>query len=148
MTRIKNKSKLVEKQEDEEYKRYLRCTCTPEEALKMVAQDMSKLKSQERDIIRTGKAIRKDALYLTEQKSQKKNPFLKAVEYGLEEHTDLGPNIKNQVEEVMTKYQDNVVFDDRISFFKMEYILYALRELQRLDEDASFLQEDIADLLK
>ena len=114
-----------EKQELEEHKRRLRNSCTPEEALEMVAEDMRELQEQERDIIREGLVIRDDAIKREGYyKNDFRNKYLKVAEHGLYENTYLGPILKQEVEEVMTKYQDEVVFDDKISFFRMEYLLY------------------------
>lgn len=43
----------------------------------------------------------------------------------------------------MVKFQDEKVFDDKISFFRMEYLLYCLRELSYLNKDKTELKSDI-----
>ena len=144
----KKKSMKAEK-EEEERKRFLRCTCTPEEAIKMVADDMFELKEQKRDVIRSGYVIRDDARLLNDTKmSNFKSKFLKVAEHGLESQTMLGPVLDDEIEHIMTKYQDEIVFHDKLSFFRMEYLLYCLRELYRINEDTEFLKDDLNYYLK
>lgn len=145
-TTEKQKRVLIEsKRTEEEKKRLLRCTCSPEEALQMVADDMRKKKSEREDIIREGYVIREDAMDIKEKKKDKfRNKYLKVAEHGIIERTNLGPTLENEVEEIMTKYQDQVVFNDKISFFRMEYLLYCLRELYDIDQDTYYLKEDVS----
>lgn len=63
-------------------------------------------------------------MYVEEEKKKKKNKYLKAVQTGLTKQTPLGPNLQSQVEEVMTKFQDHIIYDDKMSYFRMEYCLY------------------------
>lgn len=134
----------MSKQEEEEHKRYLRSTCSPEEALKMVAEEMHHKNEERRNIIREGYVIRDDARIIRQiDKDKGKNKFLRVAEHGIIGQTHLGPTLEDEVEAVMTKYQDQVIFNDKISFFRMEYFLYCLRELHRMDEDSKFLNEDV-----
>ena len=146
--KVKKRDKISEK-ELEERKRLLRWSWTPEEALKMVADDLFNLKEEKRDIIRNGFVVRDDARLLKEtKKSDHRSRFLKVAEHGIEFQTNLGPELEEDIEHIMTKYQDEVVFKDSLSFFRMEYLLYCLRELHRLNEDAEFLKDDISYYLK
>lgn len=141
----KKKSKKDLKKEEEERKRYLRCTCTPEEALELVARDMAEVKENKSNIVRNGLVVRNDAIEVDDNyKNKRRSKFLRAAEHGIWDHTSLGPTLDTAVEEVMTKYQDQIVFNDKISFFRMEYFLYSMRELHLIDQDAFHLKEDIS----
>jgi len=115
----KKKLKHLNKiKEIEERKRYLRCSCTPEEALELVAEDMREKQEEKRNVIREGYVIRDDAMEVDEYyKNDYRNKYLQVAEHGLVAKTNLGPLLNQEVEEVMVKYQDQVVFNDKISFF-------------------------------
>lgn len=72
-----------------------------------------------------------------------RNKYLRVAEHGIAERTFLGPVLKQEVEEVMVKFQDQVVFNDKISFFRMEYFLYCLRELYNMKQDLKDINDDI-----
>lgn len=141
----KLKQKEIKKLEEErDHKRFLRCSCSPEEALELVAHDMREKQEERREVIRQGYVIRDDAMDIEDfYKNDFKNKYLKVAEHGLKEKTNLGPLLKGEVEEVMVKYQDQVVFNDKISFFRMEYFLYCIRELSYLKKDRQEFKEDL-----
>jgi hypothetical protein len=76
-------------------------------------------------------------------KNKYRDKYLKVAEHGIAERTFLGPTLKQEVEEVMVKFQDQAVFNDKISFFKMEYFLYCLRELYSMKQDIKDIKDDI-----
>lgn len=91
----------------------------------MVAKDLSDRKDAYKEVIRNGLVFRDDAIEAKNKTNNKyRSKFLRAAEHGITAQTNLGPTLHHAVEEVMTKYQDEVVFNDKISFFRMEYFLY------------------------